>query len=395
MKLKNLLKFPKNVLTLSFVSLLNDVAGETVRRLFPLFLSNILGVKTSIIGIVEGVGEATPHILEPISGYISDKTDKRKIFVVVGQILRSSMLLLIFVTSWPQALLVRFLDRTGKGIALAPRDSLISVSTKDGHQGQSFGLNRAMDNLGATIGIILVMVMLFSIGNPLTLNHGFFKLLILLVVAPSLLIAILLIVFGVSERKDGVEYVFKDHLGRGFYTFLIISFLFSLGSFSDGFLVLKAQEVGVSLLGIFGLLALFTLSSTLVSLPLGTYSDHHERRRVLAFGWIVFAVSYAGFGSVSGLVQLVPLFMLYGIYYGATQGVAKAIITDLVPHSRWGIAFGLYNMTVGLALLPASIIAGFLWQEFNSSTAFYFGAILSLFAALALIHILPHTVKRN
>lgn len=390
MKLKNLLNFPKNVLTLSFVSLLNDVAGETIRRLFPLFLSNILGVKTSIIGLIEGVGEATPHILEPISGYISDRSDKRKIFVVIGQILRSSMLLLVFVTSWPQALLVRFLDRTGKGIALAPRDSLLSVSTKEGHRGQSFGLNRAMDNLGATIGIILVMVMLFLIGSPQTLDHSFFKLLILLVVAPALLIAILLILWGVSERKDGVEYVFKDHLGRGFYTFLAISFLFSLGSFSDGFLVLKAQEVGVSLMGIFGLLALFTLSSTLIALPMGTYSDHHERRKVLVFGWLVFAVSYVGFGTVGSLLQLIPLFLLYGVYYGVTQGVAKAIVTDLVPHSRWGLAFGLYNMTVGLALLPASIIAGFLWQEFNSTTAFYLGSVLALFAALALIHILPH-----
>lgn len=394
MKLKNLLRFPKNVFLLSVISLFNDIAGETVRRLFPLFLLNILGVKTTIIGLVEGVGQATPHLIEPFSGYLSDKTNKRKVYIIIGQILRCSMVLLLFVTSWPQALLVRFLDRTGKGISDSPRDALVAKSSKDGVQGRAFGLGRAMDNLGATIGMGLIILILLFYGNPQLLEHYFFKLLIILVVAPALLISFLIIVFGVVEKKDeSGNYFFHDHLGKEFYIFLFLSFLFSLGNFSDGFLVLKAQGLGISLLEIFILLGFFTLSSTLIALPAGTYSDHHERRRILGFGWLVFAASYIGFASATSFWQLIPLFVIYGIFYGGTQGVAKAIIYDLVPHSKEALAFGLYNMTVGLALFPASLFAGFLWQRFDPAVAFYTGSALALFAAYGLFHILPQPQK--
>lgn len=391
MKLKNLLNsFSKNVVVLSFVSLLNDVAGETVRRLIPLFLSTILGVQTSIIGLIEGVGEATPHIFEPISGYISDKTGKRKVFVVFGQILRASMVLFIFVTSWPQALLIRFLDRTGKGIAQAPRDSLISLSTDPLKRGGAFGLNRAMDNLGATIGIVCVILALVILKNPEFLERGVFQLLIIVIAAPSLIVALLFLIFLVREKKDGDSgYVFHDHLGKEFYIFLIISFIFSIGNFSDGFLVLRASELGLSLLSIFSLLAIFTFSSTVIALPAGNYSDHHERKRVLALGWLIFAASYIGFGTATSMWQLIPLFIIYGLYYGVTQGVAKALISDLVSESKRGLAFGLYSMTIGLGLLPASILAGYLWERIDASTAFYVGASFAVVASIGLLYVLP------
>lgn len=394
MKLFNLSKFPKNVVILSYVSLLNDIAGETIKKLFPLFLANVLGVKTTVIGFIEGVGEATPHLIEPFSGYFSDKRERRKGFVVIGQILRSSMILLLFVTSWPQALLVRFLDRTGKGISDGPRDALVSISSKVGEKGKAFGLGRAMDNLGATIGIIILILILLILGNQFYLSSYLFKTVIIFIVFPSLVIAFLLIVLGVSEKKDAnSKFLIKDHLGKEYYTFLAISFLFYLGNFSEGFLVLKAQSAGVSLLGIFFLIGIFSLISSLVALPVASYSDHHQRRRVLAYGWLVLAASYFGFALSKTIWQLLPLFTIYGIYYGSTQGVAKAIVSDLVPPSRQGLAFGIYNMTVGFALLPASTIAGYLWQNYNPSYSFYFGAILSTTAALGLFHILPHPRK--
>ncbi|MBI2029473.1 MFS transporter [Candidatus Gottesmanbacteria bacterium] len=384
------MKFSKNVIILSFVSLLNDVAGETVRRLIPLFLSTVLGVQTSIIGLIEGVGEATPHIFEPISGYISDKTEKRKIFVVFGQILRASMILFIFVTSWPQALLIRFLDRTGKGIALAPRDSLIAASTKDGHQGRSFGLNRAMDNLGATMGIILIIATILLIHNPEFLNRSVFQFLIIIIAAPALFVALLLLMFMVRDKKDGEKgFEFHDHLGKDYYIFLVLSFLFSIGNFSDGFLVLRASELGLSLVSIFALLAVFTLSSTLISLPAGNYSDHHQRKLVLVLGWLIFSGSYIGFGMATSLWQLLPLFIIYGLYYGITQGVAKAMISDLVPQAKRGLAFGLYSMILGLGLLPASVLAGYLWQRFDPSITFYTGSSFAVIAALGLLFFLP------
>ncbi|MCL5019021.1 MAG: MFS transporter [Patescibacteria group bacterium] len=391
MKFKNLSGVPKNVLFLSFVSLLNDVAGETIRRLIPLFLANILGVKTTIIGLIEGIGEATPNFIEPVSGYLSDKFGKRKVFVVIGQILRSSMILLMVANSWLQVLLIRFLDRTGKGLAMSPRDALLAKSSKDGEKGRAFGLNRAMDNTGATIGVGLVILLLLLSPKRLILDRTIFNNLITIVAVPALFLALLIIFLLVREVKDGLkEYQFKDHLGREFYIFLLISFIFSLGNFSDGFLVLKAQNIGISLLGIFILLAFFEFFSAIVALPAGSYSDHHERRKILGFGWLIFSAAYLGFGSAQNLWQMIPLFMIYGVYYGITQGVAKAIIADFVPHSRQGLAFGLYNMTVGVALLPASVIAGFLWQTFSPVVAFYFGAVLSLLAAFSLFHILPH-----
>lgn len=394
MKLKSFLHFPKNVYLLSLVSLFNDIAGETIRRLFPLFLSNILGVKTTIIGLIEGVGQATPHLIEPVSGYLSDKTNKRKVFILLGQILRSSMIFLLFTTTWPQALLVRFLDRSGKGISDSPRDALISKSSGRDKQGKAFGLSRAMDNLGATIGMALVILILIFYGNPSVLNHSLFRLVLLFVVAPPLLTSILIILLGVSEKDENNQhYYFHDHLGKEFYIFLFLNFLFSLGNFSDGFLILKAQNIGIPLFGIFLLLGIFTFSSTLVALPAGNYSDHHNRKRILGFGWLVFAASYLGFAQASTFWQLVPLFVIYGIFYGSTQGVSKAIISDLIPSSKEALAFGLYNMVIGLALFPASLLAGFLWQRFDPSAAFYTGSAFSLLAAYGLFHKLPSPKK--
>lgn len=383
---KNFFGFPQNVFIFSLVSLLNDIAGETTRRLIPLFLLNILGVKTTIIGFIEGIGEATPHLVEPVSGYFSDKIGRRKIFVVFGQLLRTLMVFLVFSVSWPQVLLIRFLDRSGKGISDGPRDALVSKSSLDCNRGRSFGLGRAMDNLGATIGVVLVLFLLLLLGSPKVFNRQIFQLLVLAIVVPSLIFAFLLLIFAISEKKDKKEKShLTDHLGKEFYSFLFLSFLFSLGSFSDGFLILKAQETGISLLSIFGLLALLTLTSTLVALPAGSFSDHHERKKVLVFGWFIFALSYFGFGSIDTPAFLVPFFVIYGIYYGMTQGVAKAIVSDLVPQLHQGLAFGLYNMTVGLALFPASLMAGFLWQRFSSTTAFYFGGTLAVLAAFGLL----------
>ncbi len=386
--------YSQNVVVLSLVAFLNDVAGETIRRLFPLFLSTILGVKTSVIGLVEGVGEAAPHFVEPLSGYLSDRIGKRKVFVVGGQILRSLMLLLVYVSTWQQALLVRFLDRTGKGIALSPRDALIADSTKPDGVGRAFGFNRAFDNFGASLGLIVILILIFFYGNPSFLTHSFFRLLIIVLALPSLLCALFLLIFAVSDsRAPEKEYRFKNHFSREFYLFLAINFLFFLGNFSDGFLILKAQTIHISLLQIFILLAILTLSSAFVSLPAGEYSDHHSRRRVLAFGWLLCGASFLGFANADQMWQLVILFAIYGIYYGVTQGVAKALVSDLVPRSKQAFAFGIYNVFSGIALFGASLGAGLLWDTVSPVVVFYIGAILSTIAAFLLIYVMPHLPK--
>ncbi len=384
----------RNAFLLAIVSFFNDIAGETVRRLFPLFLANVLGVKTAIIGLVEGVSQAVPYLVGPLSGYVSDQSGKRKILIVLGQLFRSVMVFLLFVTTWPQALLVRFLDRLGKGITDGPRDALVADSTKKANEGLAFGLGRTMDNLGATIGILIVLLILFFQGNSVFLKLDFFRLVLTFVVGPALFIALLLVIFGIKEIKTKREsYFFHDHFKSDFYLFLFFNFLFSLGNFSDGFLVLKAQKTGLSLLEILVLLISCNFASALVALPIGGYADHHQKRKILGFGWLLLAASYLGFAQANSFWQLLPLFGVYGLFYGTHQAVAKAMIYDLVPTSREALAFSLYNLVVGLALLPASLLAGLLWQNFHPSAPFYVGSTLIILATYGLFYHLPQPKK--
>lgn len=387
--MKKILSFPRNVFILSAVSFLNDIGGETIKRTIPLFLTNVLGVKTGIVGLVEGVGEATPQIFQPISGWLSDKTKKRKPLLLFGQILRSSMIILFWVTSWWQVLLVRFLDRSGKGVTGAPRDALLAASSEDGTRGRSFGLNRMFDNAGAVIGLTLAgLIVILTQKGGLALEAETFSRIVLLAVIP-LALALFLIFFFVKDegesKKEGFSVSFKNQLSPGFYRFLTFSFLFTLGNSSDGFLILRAQTVGVSLAAIFFLLAFLNLSASLVSLPAGNLSDRVGRKKLLFWGWMLYSLTYLGFGVAKFPGHVLGLFLLYGIYIGLTEGVARAFVSDMVEPERRGTAFGIYNLVVGGTLFPASLLAGFLWQTISPAAPFYFGGILAFLAALGLI----------
>lgn len=388
---KSFFGFPQNVFVLSIISFLNDVGGETIKRTIPLFLTNILGAKTGIVGLVEGLGEATPQIFQPLSGFLSDKMKKRKPLVLFGQILRSSMVFLFWANSWWQVLIIRFLDRSGKGTTGAPRDALLASSSPDNMRGRSFGLNRSFDNAGAVFGLVLAgMIVLLTQKGNLILEVGTFKMIVLLAVVPLALALVLITFFVYDEEKKikvGNQISFKDQLNPKFYRFLALFFLFALANSSDGFLILRAQNVGVSLSMIFFLLAFLNLVSSLVSLPAGNLSDKIGRKRLLFFGWILYGVTYFGFALASIYWQILGLFLLYGIYTGLTEGVARALIADLVGSDRRGAAFGIYNLVVGGALFPASLIAGFLWQVISPAAPFYFGSLLAFLAATGLVFI--------
>ena len=386
---KSFFGFSQNVFILSLISFLNDIGGETIKRTIPLFLTNVLGVKTGIVGLVEGVGEATPQIFQPISGWLSDKTKKCKPLLLFGQVLRSSMVFLFWATSWWHVLIVRFLDRSGKGITSAPRDALLASSSEDGTRGRSFGLNRMFDNAGAVIGLTIAgLIVILTQKGGLVLEGGTFGRIVLLAVIP-LILALILIVLFVKEEGETRELrpsiSFQNQLDPKFYYFLALSFLFTLGNSSDGFLILRAQNVGVSLAMIFFLLAILNLVASLVSLPAGNLSDKIGRKKLLFGGWVFYSLTYLGFGIAKFPGHVLGLFLLYGIYIGLTEGVAKALVSDLVPSPRRGTAFGLYNLVVGGTLFPASLLAGFLWQTISPAAPFYFGAILAFLAALGLI----------
>ena len=383
--------FSRNVFVLSFVSFLNDIGGETIKKTIPLFLANVLGVRPAIIGLVEGLADATPQLLQPLSGYISDVFKKRKLLVIIGQILRSAMLFLFWTNSWVHVLLVRLSDRTGKGIAMAPRDALLAVSSEKNHVGRSFGLSRMFDNAGAFVGLTLAaLIMLVSSRGSLLLTRETFQSIVLLSVIPLLLSVVLISFFvhDVTQSDYNPRLVLRDKLGKKFYTFLGLSFLFTLGNSSDAFIILKAQLVGLAVWQIFLLLAGYSFVASTSGYYLSGLSDRVGRKKLLLSGWFLYSVVYFFIGRSTTATAMVGLTLLYGLYYGFTEGSAKAFVSDIVPVSKKGTAYGLYNMTIGVTIFFASLFAGILWQTIASSAVFYFGAAMATLAAVGLFFFL-------
>lgn len=394
---KKILGYNRNVFMLGLVSLFTDLANEIILRTIPLFLANVLGVRTSIIGLVEGVAESTATVLKIFSGWFSDLTGKRKPLTVLGYGLSSlSKPFLYFAGSWPAVLMIRFFDRVGKGIRTSPRDALIADSSAPGEIGKAFGLHRTLDPLGAVIGTALAgFLVLWGQKGTILMSGTTFRYLVLMSLIPAA-ISVILLVVGVREpdkpvclKESGGEnqrYKWWELKGyrQGFPAFLFINVIFTLGNSSDAFLVLRAQKLGTPLAGIFFLLAVFNIVSSLLALPAGRLSDRLGRKKLLVFGWLLYSLVYLGFAYARTSWQVWVLYSLYGAYYGITDGVARAFVADMVNRERRGTAYGLYNMAVGVSALPASLAAGILWDRFGSPAPFIFGAILALAATVGL-----------
>lgn len=386
MSKKSLPAIPKNVFLLSLVSFLNDIGGETIKKTIPLYLANVLGVKPSVIGLVEGIADSTPQLFQPIVGILSDKLKKRKPFIILGQGLRSLVLLLFFAVSWPHILLIRFLDRSGKGIANSPRDALITDSSNPRYVGRSFGLNRTFDNAGAVVGFLIAggLVVIFG-GSHAVMTQEMFQWLVVLAVVP-LIIAFGIVLFGIHDTKASTTILGNvKPLGKNFWLLLVVCFIFTLGNSSDAFLILKAQQSGASLGLLFLFLALYSGVSSLSGYPLGKLSDLIGRKKLLLLGWLLYGGIYIFFSKVGSLAHMTLLFVLYGFYLGLTEGAVKAWVADIVPKESRATAFGIYNMVVGLTLLPASLLAGFFWQQWGLSAALQIDAVFAIVAALLLL----------
>lgn len=381
----------RNVFVFGFVSLLNDWSSEITVRILPLFLANVLGVKTTVIGLIEGVADSTATFLKMFSGWFSDKWGKRKPLVLAGYVLSSlSKPLFYFANTWPFVLVLRFLDRVGKGVRTSPKDALIADSTEADRQGRAFGYSRAMDPLGAVLGL-LTAAALIALGAHVvkTMTMATFRMLVLLAAGPALIGVLLVVLFirdqaASGEKRKPPRLSLKGY-DRRFKAFLAITVVFTLGNSSDAFLILRAQQIGLSLVEILVLLALFNLLTALVAVPAGILSDRIGRTRVIIAGWLIYGAIYLGFAFVTRAWHVWGLYILYGAYYGATEGVGKALVADVVTASeKRGTAFGIYNAAVGISALPASFIAGLLWQKWGPAAPFLFGATLSLAAVAAL-----------
>jgi MFS family permease len=384
---------PRNVWVVTLTSFLTDISSEMVLNLLPLFLKNVLGVKTDIIGVIEGVAETTSSLLKIVSGWLSDKLRQRKWLTIAGYGLSTvSKPFLYFVTSWWGVLAVRFSDRVGKGIRTSPRDALIADSIDEHHRGMAFGLHRAGDTGGAALGILIALiVVLASQSGNVDLTRSTFQTVVLISILPAVL-AVLVLGIGardvaISGQRQAPRLTLKG-FDRRFHWFLLAIVVFTLGNSADAFLILRAQDRGLSVADILAMLLTFNLVYALVSGPAGAFSDRIGRRILILGGWTVYGLLYLGFGLAGRAWEIWALYTLYGIYYGATEGTARALVADLVKPERRGTAYGVYNAAVGIMALPASVIAGVLWQGafgwsgLGASAPFLFGAIMALCAVV-------------
>jgi len=390
-------RIPRNVWVLSITSFLTDVSSEMLFNLLPLFLVNVLGVRTSVVGLIEGLAETTASLVKFASGALSDYLDNRKHLAVIGYGLSAlAKPLLFFANSWFWVLGVRFTDRVGKGIRTAPRDALLAASAPEDRRGLAFGLHRAADTAGAFTGLLIAAIIVWAsqaASNQLSKNT--FQTVTLVSIIPALL-GVLILALGAREIKSVKEgrsarrFQFTG-LDRRFWAFLLVVVIFTLGNSADAFIILRAQERGLTVLQILGMLLTFNAVYTLVASPAGALSDRIGRRTILISGWLVYGLIYLGFALSSTGAQIWLFYGIYGLYYALAEGASKAFVADLVPQAQRGTAYGYFNAGIGLAALPASLIAGILWQGLGSwaglgpAAPFYFGAALAVLSVILFV----------
>lgn len=381
-----------NVLILGLVSLFTDFSSEMIYPLLPLFLTTVLGGGPAFLGLIEGVAESTASILKLVSGIMSDRV-RRKNLVLAGYGISSLARPLTALATSPLAVLfIRFGDRVGKGIRTSPRDALIADSADPAVRGKAFGFHRSMDNVGAIIGPLTATLLLTWFIKDL-------RTIFWLAAIPGA-ISVLLIVLKVRETKAAggkkADAGFLKLLPAGrLRTYLLVILLFTLGNSSDAFLLLRAGQLGVTLARIPLLWTFFNLVKTCATMPFGALSDRIGRRGVIISGWGVYALSYIGFAFATSEIHIWLLFAFYGLFYGLTEGVEKALLADIAEPAERGSAFGWYNFAIGIGALPASLIFGFIWQRQSSFAAFGFGAALALLAAILLFFLVKpqHAIK--
>jgi MFS family permease len=384
--MENLPEKPKkrfgNVFYVGLLSFFGGISQDMFVPILPLYLANVLGFSKEFIGLSEGLLTAAASVFRFVAGWLSDKFGKQKPIVFAGYFLSMvSRPLLAFFSGGAAILGLRFMDGVGKGVKDSPKDVLIAGSTEPENRGRGFGIARMLDTFGSVAGPVLLFLFLYLFRDNFLKYHY-----ILVLCALPLFVTLGILIFKVKEVSIAKETGIAGQTEKGglpveFYLFLAVIALFTIGNSSDAFLILRAQNVGVGLLAIPLVYALFNFVYASASVPLGSLSDRIGREKVILLGWTAYAIAYIGFALAKTSLEIWIIFAFYGLYYATTEGVAKAFVADIVGPSHRGRAYGVYNMTVGILALPASVIAGFLWDTINPAAPFYFGAILSAVAA--------------
>ncbi|MGD1120130.1 MAG: MFS transporter [Dehalococcoidales bacterium] len=395
-----------NVFFLGVVSLLTDVSSEMIFTLVPLVVIDVLSGSALDVGVIGGLSESFDAIFRIFSGRISDRIKKRKLLAVIGYgfstVCKPFMLL---ANVWGGVLAVRFGDRLGKGVRTSPRDALIADSVGVEKRGKGFGIHRAMDTAGAVIGLAAAAIIIYTL-QP----HGFYlskdayRWMVIIGIIPAVL-AVLVLVTLVTEKGLNKSDTTKATAGavpakatpfsNRFKLYLLIMAFFTLGNSSDFFIILRAQNLNTDVLGITLMLVVFNLTYVATSVPAGSLSDKIGRKKLITIGWTIYALVYLGFALADSVWAMWVLFACYGIYYGIVEGVARAFVADLVPAERRGTAYGYYHGVVGLLLLPASVLAGWLWETVSPATPFYFGAGLAFVAMLGLLFLMKESKEKT
>jgi MFS family permease len=377
---KALRALPRTVWLIGLISLVNDSSSEMLYPLIPLYLSSVVMAGPRALGIIEGIAEATASLLKLFSGVVMDRARRARPWIVLGYGLAGvARPLIAFVTGWPALLALRFADRVGKGLRSSPRDALLAASVDPAHRGLAFGLHRAMDNAGAVIGPLAAAAFLAS-GAPL--REIFFWSVVPAIICLGLALALREPVAVAPATPPAFRWRMQD-LSPALRRYLAVVALFTLGNSSNMFLLLRAREIGVSQAQVPLLWAAVSLVAAVFSTPLSALSDRLGRIRVLVAGYSAYSIFYAAFGSLKGAgLWLFGLFAFYGLFMAATEGVEKALVADLASSDRRGTAFGWFNLTTGLLLLPASVVFGWLYQAASPLAAFGFSSVCAGLAAV-------------
>ncbi|MDP4152738.1 MAG: MFS transporter [Bacillota bacterium] len=388
-----------NIFLLGFVSFFVDISTEMVYPLIPLYLTSVFGATPVLVGIIEGIAESLASLLKVFSGYISDKYKKKKPIVFFGY--SASLfykLALILASSWAGILLARIIDRFGKGIRTAPRDLLVAENAKEGKLGSSYGIHKALDMAGSALGILLAYFLMKSYNG----NYAYKQIFVL-----SAIPAVfgLIVILFINEKNAVKKDVQKIHLVSGFRQldsrlkgFMLVIFLFTIGNSSNAFLLLRAQHVGYDATTVILLYFIYNFVSSILAIPLGRLSDKIGRRHLLVSGYFSFGLVYIGFAVCTQKIAILILFVIYGLYTAMTAGVERALVAEISPAELKGTVLGLYASISGIALLPASIIAGLLWDHLSPAAPFWFGGITALLSSILISIILKNNhskVKAN
>ena len=376
----------QNVYYIGLVSFFADISAEMVYPLIPLYLAAVFGATPALIGLIEGIAESVASLLKVYSGYITDKYKKKKAVAFSGYATGVIYkIALILATSWGGILAARVIDRLGKGIRTAPRDVMVSESAAEGCTGKAFGIHKSLDMAGSALGILFAFLILKA-------GHGAYdyQQIFYLSIIPAVLS---LIMFSkIKEKKEARIIKPREPfwqninlLDSRLKLYILVAFIFTLGNSSNVFLLLRAKSLGFDDTTVILLYFIYNVSASLLAIPAGKRSDKVGRKRVLVAGYFVFAVVYFGFAFVQQKELMVGLFVLYGVYTAMIAGVERAFIAEISPPQLKGTMLGLHSTVVGIALLPASTIAGVLWTTLGAPAPFVFGACLSLLAAVVLL----------